>query len=411
MPWKETCAVKERMKFIMDCESQEYSKAALCRMYGISRPTGDKWLARYAEESVDGLVDQSREPKNHPNQVSQEIEEAILAARREHPRWGPKKLRVILERAMPRRGWPAISTIGEILSTHGLTVPRKRRRRTPPYTQPFASCDSPNDVWCGDFKGWFRTGDGSRCDPLTISDAHSRKLLRCQVVKETGFATTRGLFEATFRQYGLPLAIRTDNGAPFAGRGIGGLSRLSVWWIKLGIVPERIEPGKPQQNGRHERMHGTLKAETANPPARTLRAQQRAFDRFREEFNHVRPHEALAMRCPAEVYVYSPRPYPERLGPVEYPPGLTVRIVQPHGEFYWRGHRVFLGEAFGRERVGLEPLDGRYWIVYFGELVLGIFDSHRHLVMPLRQAAQAGVSIAEPSGGPSATLQGRRTVT
>ena len=231
------------------------------------------------------------------------------------------------------------------------------------------------------------------------------------MVKDTGFETTRGLFEAAFREYGLPLAIRTDNGSPFASRGIAGLSRLSVWWIKLGIVPERIEPGKPQQNGRHERMHGTLKAETANPPARTLRAQQRAFDRFGKEFNHVRPHEALEMATPASVYVYSSRPYPERLGPVEYPSGLTVRMVQPRGEFYWHRHRVFLGEAFGRERVALEPLDGRYWTVYFGERVLGVFDSHRYLVLSGRQAAQTGLSIVEPSGGPSATLQGLQTVT
>ena len=411
MPWKETCAMEERMKFIIDCQKQESSKAALCRIFGISRPTGDKWLARYAAAGIAGLPDQSRAPKHHPNQVSLEIEEAILAARRAYPHWGPKKLRTLLEREMPRQSWPAISTIGAILSNHGLTVPRKRRRRTPPYTQPFAACDGPNAVWCGDFKGWFRTGDGSRCDPLTITDAASRYLLRCQAVKSTGFETTRGLFEATFRQYGLPLAIRTDNGSPFAGRGIGGLSRLSVWWIKLGIVPERIEPGKPQQNGRHERMHRTLKAETAKPPARTLRTQQRAFDRFCEEFNHVRPHEALKMATPASVYVYSPRPYPERLGPVEYPSGLTVRIVQKNGEFYWHRHRVFLGEAFGRERVGLEPLDGRYWTVYFGERVLGVFDSHRYLVLPLRQAARAGVSIVEPSGGPSATLQGLQTVT
>ena len=411
MPWKETCAMEERMKFIMDCQKQDYSKAKLCRIYGISRPIGDKWLARYADAGVDGLADQSRAPKRHPNQVSPEIEEAILAIRRVHPHWGPRKLWVLLKHEMPRRSWPAISTIGEILSRHGLTIPRRRRRRTPPYTQPFAACDGPNAVWCGDFKGWFRTGDGSRCDPLTITDAYSRKLFRCQVVDSTGFETTRGLFEATFRQYGLPLAIRTDNGPPFASRGIGGLARLSVWWIKLGIVPERIDAGKPQQNGRHERMHRTLKAETTKPPARTLRGQQRRFDRFRKEFNHVRPHEALEMATPDSVYVYSPRSYPERLGPVEYPSGLTVRIVQKHGEFYWHRHRIFLGEAFGRERVGLEPLDGRYWIVYFGEHVVGVFDSHRYLVLSLQQAARSGLAIAEPSGGPFATLQGLQTVT
>ncbi len=410
MPWKETCAMEERMKFIVDCQNQEYAKAALCRIYGISRPTADKWLARYTEAGLDGLADQSRAPKHHPNQVPAEVEEAILTARRAHPHWGPKKLRILLKQKTARRSWPAVSTIGEILKRHGLTVPRKRRRRTPPYTQPFAACDGPNAVWCADFKGWFKTGNGSRCDPLTISDAYSRYLLKCQAVKDTGFETTRGLFEAAFGQYGLPLAIRTDNGSPFASRGIGGLSRLSVWWIKLGIVPERIEPGQPQQNGRHERMHGTLKTETAKPPARTLRSQQRAFDRFREEFNHVRPHEALEMATPASVYVYSPRPYPQRVGDVEYPDGMEIRRVKPNGVFNWKNRRVFLGEALGRELVGLEVVDDRYWIVYLSRHILGVFDSHRHMVLPLRQAAKAGVVMVKPSGGPSATLQGLQTV-
>jgi putative transposase len=409
MPWKETCAVEERLKFVLDCQEGEFSKAALCRIYGISRPTGDKWLARHAEAGIDGLGDRSRVPGRHPNQVSEDVERAILEARRAHPHWGPKKLRVLLERRRPGRSWPACSTLGEVLRRHGLSVPRKRRRRTPPYTRPFVECDQSNDVWCADFKGWFQTGDGRRCEPLTISDAHTRFLLRCQAVEDTGFEATRSLFEATFREYGLPRAIRTDNGSPFASRGIFGLSRLSVWWIKLGIVPERIEPGKPQQNGRHERMHGTLQAETASPPKATWRSQQRSFDRFREEFNHERPHEALGMRCPGEVYSDSPRPYPERGGPVEYPSGLTVRMVQKHGEFYCHGHRVFLGEAFGDERIGLEPLDGRYWSVYFSDLVIGVFDAEGHEVLPLEKAASVGIDAA-PSGGPSAPLQGLQTL-
>ena len=408
MPWKETCAVEERLRFVFDCQAGDFSKAPLCRMYGISRPTGDKWLARYAEGGLDALLDRRRVPARHPNQVPEEVERAILEARRAHPHWGPKKLRVLLARERPGRNWPACSTLGEILRRNGLTVPRKGRRRAPPYGQPFVDCREANAVWCADFKGWFRTGDGRRCEPLTISDAHSRYLLRCQALEETGYPTVRALFEATFREYGLPGAIRTDNGTPFASRGIFGLSRLSVWWIRLGIVPERIEPGQPQQNGRHERMHGTLKAETARPPMATLRSQQRRFDRFRREYNHERPHEALGMRCPGEVYGASPRPYPERLGPVEYPSGLTVRRAQKHGEFYWHGHRVFLGEAFANERVGFEPLDGRYWKLYFSDLALGVFDAHRHEVLSPGAAASAGIDVA-PSGGPSATLQGLQT--
>ena len=397
MPWKETCAMDERARFVIDVEKQEYSKAALCRMYEISRPTGDKWLDRYDEVGLDGLADWSRAPRGHPNQIPDDVEEAILELRRAHPHWGPKKLKAILEKRIPAQIWPANSTIGEVLKRNGLTIPRKRRRRTPAFSQPFVDCNESNAVWCADFKGWFRTGDGSRCDPFTLTDAHSRFLLRCQAVGHTGFVTVRGILEATFREFGLPSAIRTDNGTPFASRGIFGLSRLSVWFLKLGIVPERIEPGKPQQNGRHERMHLTLKTETAKPPKRTLRSQQRCFDRFREEFNFVRPHEALAFRCPAEVYCYSPRPYPERLEPVEYPSGLSVRMVQKRGEFYWLRHRVFLGEAFGYERIGLEPVDGRYWFVYFTDVVIGVFDSHRYVVLTLDAAVRLGI---EPPGGP-----------
>jgi len=357
-------------------------------MFGISRPTGDKWIDRYEEFGLCGLLGRSQAAYRHPNETPDELVELIEALRRRHSRWGPKKLRVLLERKYPQMDWPACSTIGEILRRAGLTASRKRRRRTPPYTEPFATCDGPNAVWCGDFKGWFRTGDSSRCDPLTITDAASRYLLRCQVVKSTGFETTRGLFEATFRQYGLPLAIRTDNGSPFAGRGIGGLSRLSVWWLKLGIVPERIEPGKPQQNGRHERMHRTLKHETADPPAQTLRSQQCLFDRFRREFNEERPHKALEMRTPASAYVPSSREYPEQLADVEYGDDVEIRRVKSNGVFTWSNRRIFIGEAFGRELVGLTQVDGRYWRVLFGPMKLGVLDSREHRMLTLRQAAK-----------------------
>jgi len=386
MPWKDTCVLDRRMRFMMDYEIGNESLAALCRMYGISRPTAYKWLARYAAGGVAALADRSRARRHHPNAVAPPIEQAVVAARRRYPRWGPKKLRQRLEADHPDQDWPAPSTIGEILNRHGLTVRRKRRRRTEPYTQPFTGCNGPNTVWCGDHKGWFRTGDGSRCVPLTISDAYSRYLLRCQATTDTGYESARGLFEAAFREYGLPRAIRTDNGSPFASRGIGGLSRLSVWWIKLGIVPERIDPGHPEQNGRHERMHLTLKQETAMPPARTLRAQQRVFDRFRQEYNDQRPHEALGQTCPGSVYAASPRPYPEREPEVGYGSGLAVRIVQARGEFYWKHQRVFLGEAFCRESVGLEPVDDRYRKVYFRTVLLGVFDSYELRVLKLGEA-------------------------
>lgn len=409
MPWKETCAMEERLEFVRECLEGVYSKAELCRFYGISRPTGDKWLARYVAGGVLGLLDRSRAPRSHPNAVSAEAVVAIVALRRRHPHWGPKKLRVLLERQGPGVVWPAASTIGEILKQRGLTVPRKRRRRTEPYTKPFASCDEANAVWCVDHKGWFRTRDGVRCEPLTMTDAYSRYLLRCVATDDTGYEATRGVMVAAFREYGLPRAMRSDNGSPFASRGLGGWSRLSVWWAKLGIVPERIGVGCPEQNGRHERMHETLKQETACPPAATVRQQQRAMDRFRREFNEERPHEALGQVTPASVYHPSPRAYPGRLLPEEYPAGWPVRVVQQQGQFYWKRADVFLGAAFQGKRVGLEPLDERHWRVHFAAFPLAVFDAQQGKVLTFKQAARRGLAAEPCCGGPSATLQGLRS--
>ena len=233
-----------------------------------------------------------------------------------------------------------------------------------------------NQVWAIDFKGWFRTGDSQRCDPLTLSDTHTRYLLRCQAVDQTGGKFIRPLLEASFREYGLPARILSDNGSPFASTGIGGLSRLSVWWLRLGIVPERIAPGHPEQNGRHERMHRTLKQETAQPPARSLRAQQVAFNRFREEYNQQRPHEALAMATPASVYAPSLRRFPERLPEMEYPAGFVRRRVHPHGDINWRVGKFFLGEVLAGETVGVEEVEDG-WRVWFGPMPLAWLDARQ----------------------------------
>jgi transposase InsO family protein len=281
---------------------------------------------------------------------------------------------VLLERKDSSVVWPAASTIGEVLKRHNLVRPRKRRRRTPPYSEPFASAEHPNDVWCADFKGWFRTGDGVRCDPLTLSDARSRYLLRCQAMAATDFEAVRPAFEETFKEYGLPWAIRTDNGPPFASRALKGLSRLSLWWLRLGIVPERIEAGHPEQNGRHERMHLTLKTETACPPGVSRVAQQRRFNRFRRGFNEDRPHEALGMRTPASAYRPSRRTYPRRLPEWEYPLGMTTRQVSCDGEFRWHCGRIFLSHVLEGETIGLWPLDERHWQLWIGPLELGVLD-------------------------------------
>jgi putative transposase len=257
-----------------------------------------------------------------------------------------------------------------------LTVPRRRCRKTQAYEQPFVGCDYPNAVWSGDFKGWFLTGDGVRCDPLTISDNYSRMLLRCQAVTPTNHRAIQPVFEAAFREYGLPVAIRTDNGPPFATTTVGALSKLSIWWLKLGIIPERIEPGKPQQNGRHERMHRTLKDETASPPKRTWRTQQKALDHFREEYNHERPHESLDQQTPAEFYVSSPRPYPLIVPEMTYPDDMKVRIVKSQGDISWRSRHIYLSTTLARETVGLRQASDRIWDIYFGPIKLAQLDTH-----------------------------------
>ena len=374
MPWKESYPMDEKVKFIGYYLEDEWTMAELCREFKISRKTGYKLVKRYYEEGVEGLQDRSRAPHHQPKAVSQELEALLIRVRGDHPTWGPRKLRAWLLRREPDLRLPAASTLGEILQRHGLTAPRRRHRRTPPYSQPFVGCDAANRVWCADFKGWFRTLDGARCDPFTLSDAYSRYLLRCQAVTRPDYDGVKPVIEAAFREYGLPSAIRTDNGPPFVTTSIGGLSRLSIEWLKLGIKPERIEPGKPAQNGRHERMHRTLKAETARPPQKNLPAQQRAFNYFRQEYNHDRPHEALNMKTPADIYLPSSRSLPIRLPEIVYPDDYIIRKVHHQGDLKWRGKHIYLSRTLAREYVGLEQIDDRFWIIYFADIKLAKLD-------------------------------------
>jgi transposase InsO family protein len=372
--------MEERLKFIGAYLESEWSMTDLCRAYGISRQTGYELVRRYRAQGMDGLKDRWRAPHRHPNEMAREVAERLVAAREAHPRWGPRKLRAWLARKKPKTQWPAPSTIGTLLKREGLVSARRRVRRTPPCSGPLSDAATANDVWGADFKGWFRTGDGQRCEPLTISDAFSRFLIACRAVARPNWTHTYPLFHRAFCDYGLPRVIRTDNGPPFASRGVGGLSRLSIWWIKLGIEPERIEPGQPQQNGRHERMHLTLKQETACPPRGARRAQQRAFQQFQEEYNFERPHEALANATPAQYYTASPRSYPRRLK-VEYPDHYVIRRVRSNGEIKWGGELHFLGEALYGEPVGLEQVSDRYWRIYFGPLQLATMDDHTNQLL------------------------------
>jgi transposase InsO family protein len=373
----------EKLRFVFEYERDEQTMVELCVRFGICRDTGYVWLRRYRQSGVAGLVEVDRAAKRHPNQTAAQIERAVLELRQAHMRWGPRKLKRILERDQPGQAWPAASTVGEIVKRAGLVVPRKKRRRTEPYTQPLAHANESNRVWCADFKGWFKSGDGRRIDPLTITDAWSRYLLRCQAVEKTDTQRVKAIFEAAFREYGLPEAIRTDNGAPFASSAVGGLSRLDVWWTKLGIAPERIQAGHPEQNGRHERMHRTLKQEVA--PAENWRAQQRELDRFGHDYNHVRPHEALGMQPPAAVYVPSPRPYPKREPEVNYPDTMQVRRVKAHGHFRWKKQDVFLSEVLWGEPIGLLPLNKEFFTIYFAHLPLARLHARTGTLFPLRQ--------------------------
>lgn len=382
MPWKETCVMDERVRFIGDWLSGDFTKGLLCAAYGISRPTGDKWISRYEQEGLEGLKERSCAPHRHPNVTPAWQLQRIVELRSARPWFGPKKIIDYLKRTEPELRWPADSTAGDILKRAGLVKARRRRRSIAPDTQPFHQCDRANQVWSADFKGQFRMGDGRWCYPLTVTDNYSRYLLVCRGLPQTRGALARPWFERVFREWGLPTALRTDNGAPFASRALGGLSALSKWWIRLGIKPERIEPGKPNQNGRHERMHRSLKAATQRPAKHSLSAQQRVFNRFVHEYNEERSHEALGRNVPAQFHEHSPKAYPSRLEPIEYPRDFTIRSVRHSGEIKWKGQFIYVSEVLAKERIGLYPIDNGRWNVYFSFYKLGTFDERIQKIVP-----------------------------
>jgi transposase InsO family protein len=373
MVWKERSRMDERVLLVSEYLKGEQPMAWLCREFGISRKTAYKWLARYNSDGPSGLEDRSRAPHAHPSRVEPIVLEALLQSRRAHEHWGARKILAWLARKQPELHLPVASTVSAVFTKYGLSRLRHARRRTPPYTDPFADVDAANRVWCVDFKGDFRTGDGRRCYPLTVTDAFSRMLLRCTALRSTKTIRVQPIFEAAFRELGLPERIRSDNGTPFASRGAGGLSRLSIWWLKLGIRHERIQPGHPEQNGRHERMHRTLKQETLRPPAATMRAQQTRFDAFIEEYNEERPHEALDDAPPRSRYASSTRPYPSRLLNVGYEKQFLVRKVAASGRIRWKSALVTIGHALEGELIGIKPGDGLHH-VYFSDICLGFID-------------------------------------
>jgi putative transposase len=383
MPWQECDANEQRMKFMVEYESEGGSFAALCARYKVSRTTGYKWVERFEEEGIDGLWERSRAPNHVGHALDGKLAKMILATRAARPTWGPRKLLAWLKVKHPQVKWCAISTAGELLRRNGLTEPRNYRRHSAPRLEPLTACTHANAVWCTDFKGWFRLGNGRRCDPWTLTDGWSRYLLRVTAMHHQELEPVRRGFVAAFLENGLPEVIRSDNGLPFAGLGFGGLSQLSVWWIKLGIWPERIRPGKPQENGRHERMHRTL-LETSQPPEHTLGGQQRRFDAFREDFNEERPHESLADQPPGRRYKRSNRPYPKQTPQVAYDAGLLTKRVHQHGDISWRGERLFLSEALAGEHVAFEPMSDGGWLIRFGPMRFAKLNERKRRIEELK---------------------------
>lgn len=383
MPWKQSDRVNERVKFVAAVQSDGESMTEVCRRFGISRKTGYKLLRRYEAEGPEGLRDRSSAPEQHPNRTSPEMEGAILRVRKAHPSWGSKKILAVLGREREPDELPARSTVDAILVRSGLVTPRRRRPRGPSRSAPTVVAEHPNDGWSIDYKGWFRVGDGTRCDPLTVNDVASRLSLVCRAMVAPKTDDVQRQLERAFRTRGLPLWMLSDNGPPFGSNGIGGLSRLSVWLLKVGVTPVFIQPGHPEQNGGHERFHRTLKDETATPPGTTIFGQQLRFDRFSTIYNEERPHEALDMAVPADIYEESPREMPARLEDFEYEDLAEVRRVRGDGYIKWDGGHVFVGTAMRGELVGIEPVGVTNWHVYLGSVCLGALVEDSGLIVPL----------------------------
>jgi putative transposase len=396
MPWQERSPMDLRIQFVTDWQTGCWTMTELCADYRISRKTGYKWLGRFELSGARGLHDQSRRPHDSPLATAPDVVDALVALRTRHPRWGAKKLVAIGARGAPHVAWPSRSTVCHLLKARGLVVPRRRRVARVPPPSPLAPITAANDVWTTDFKGEFRTGDGRYCYPLTLRDAFSRFVLRCDALLTRTHDATRRRFERAFAAYGLPTRIRSDNGGPFASPGLAGVSRLSIWWMRLGIVPERIAPGHPEQNGSHEQFHSVLKAETARPPAVHAAAQQRRFVRFCAEYNQQRPHEALGQHPPASCYHASQRPLPPQLPPLEYPAYMEIRRVACNGSISWRGEPLFIATALDGQDIAFEEVDDGVWTIRFATVTLGRYDDRQRTIHQIATLTEGRSGAAPP---------------
>jgi putative transposase len=404
MPWRETSPVEQRLEFVREYQTGLFTMTELAAQYDISRKTAYKWLARYAADGVDGLRDQSRRPDHSPQATDPELIDALLAQRRRHPRWGANKLLTIAARRDPAAAWPSRSTVCTHLQANGFVEASGRRRAAVPGPRALLpAITRVNEVWTTDFKGEFRTGDGVYCYPLTLRDGFSRFVLRCDGLLNRTRAATQQRFARAFAEYGLPDRIRSDNGLPFASPGLARLSTLSVWWIRLGIIPERIALGHPEQNGSHEQFHRILKAETTRPPAPNCAAQQQRFRRFVREYNEDRPHDALGNETPAIRYEVSRRPFPRHLPPLEYPGHMEPRRVGTCGTISWAGAPLFIATALAGEYVALEEVDDGIWTLHFATMALARYDERQRVLRPIHLAGRTR------GGAPPAALAPRLT--
>jgi len=382
MPWKECSVMEERLRFVARLlEGEEMS--GLCREFGISRKTGYRLWSRYKDQGLEAFSDRSRRPVRYGNQLPMQVETMIVTCKREKPHWGARKIRELLLRRLPHAvRVPAKSTIHAVLDRHGLVRPRGRRRGRAHGT-PLSIGGKPNDLWCTDYKGEFLLGNKNYCYPLTVTDHASRFVLLCEAMESTKEATAFAAFERLFKERGLPRAIRSDNGVPFASaNSLFNLSKLSVWWLRLGISIERIAPGQPQQNGRHERMHLTLKQETTRPPGMNILQQQATFDRFVQEFNHERPHEALDMKCPADLYLPATRQY-HGLPELDYPLHDRTVVVTDCGRLCLHRKKINISTVFSGQKLGIREVEDGIWLVTFMHYDLGYVDLEERVLQPL----------------------------
>jgi putative transposase len=390
MSWEGVTVSEQKQRFIEDYLLNYYSVTELAERFSISRKTAHKWINRYLEQGPAGLEEQSRRPKSCPWQTEPGVVDEIVSLREKHPSWGPKKILDVLWRRDPERGLPSIPTAARILDRTGLVKPRRRYRRAHPGC-PQTKAAEPNDIWAADYKGQFRLRNGKYCFPLTVSDLSSRYILGIDAHPRISLEKTFDYFTGVFHTYGLPNRIRTDNGVPFASNALARLSQLSVWFIKLGIYPELIEPGKPQQNGVHERMHRTLKEEATIPHASSLRTQQKKFDHFRGEFNQIRPHEAIGMKRPGEIYQASERKMPKRIETYDYPAHFLVRRISRAGTIRVFRNQVFVSNTLQEDYVGLEEVADGVYDLYFCFYQIGRYDLQTNKIQGI--VSKVGLSV------------------